>query len=339
MEGRAPRLRRPATLRDFFLDGMLCHKPPQQQLFTFNAFRLSPEDRRRIDARIGEGSGVAYASPTTEGFGFGLRSALGMTADDLRDDRQERTRFRSYRMETLFGLWMPSAFAAMAESSVIDRQRRNEKRLASIGERLVGAGAQASVTAAFHVYLASMDCYLGELGIEAKPVRDRDAAFARFLASRTRGLGDPALIVRHARVMTFARMFDVWQDPGAAEEFERSFFEDLAWRAAAGAARYPMIVRCILNAGGRCELADRRGVAGCFRIQAGSNPMGKGRMAAVTARVNPGRREPRMSASRPNSRRSDVARANRKAAVGAALIRRRRIPAQQQPVHHRKGRA
>jgi hypothetical protein len=38
-------------------------------IFTFDAFRLSPEDRRRIGAHVGEGSGVAHANPRTEGFG------------------------------------------------------------------------------------------------------------------------------------------------------------------------------------------------------------------------------------------------------------------------------
>lgn len=119
-----PRRQRPSTMRDFFLDGVLCHKPPHQQLFTFDAYKLSPEDRRRIDTRIGEGSGVEHASPRTEGFGFGLRSAIGMmeTDPDEKEDAASRVRFRDHGMDTLFGLWMPSAYAATIQASVTERE-------------------------------------------------------------------------------------------------------------------------------------------------------------------------------------------------------------------------
>ncbi|MET3439037.1 hypothetical protein [Sphingomonas sp. 1185] len=177
VEHGVPERQSATTIREFLLDGVLCHRPPAQQLFTFDAYRLSPEDRRRIDTRLGEGSGVEHASPRTEGFGFGLRSALALPADEDtdRDGIETRTRFRSLGMDTLFGLWMPRVYAAEAEGSVRQREDARRSRLASIGSVINAEGGHDRVLAAFNAYVASMDRYLGDLGIEARPVRDRDA--------------------------------------------------------------------------------------------------------------------------------------------------------------------
>lgn len=244
-----PRRQRPSTMRDFFLDGVLCHKPPHQPLFTFDAYKLTPEDRRRIDTRIGEGSGVEHASPRTEGFGFGLRSAIGMMEADPeeREEVASRVRFRDHGMDTLFGLWMPSAYAAIIQASVREREAAIEERLRAIGRRLVDPSGQQAAHTAFAGYIASMDRYLSDLDIEPKPIRDRDAAFARFLKSRTDGLSKDPFLSRHARVMTIAPMFDVWQDPGVASQFVQSFFDDLAWRAMPTTSRKPRIVRSLLD--------------------------------------------------------------------------------------------
>ena len=237
--------RRPSTMRDFFLDGVLCHKPPHQQLFTFEAYKLLPEDRRRIDTRIGEGSGVEHASPRTEGFGFGLRSAIGMIETDPteKEDAVSRVRFRDHEMDTLFGLWMPSAYAAIIQEPVTERQAAIGAKLRAIGRRLADPDGQQAAHTAFAGYIASMDRYLFDLDIEPKPIRDRDAAFARFLKSRTDGLSKESFLSCHARVMSIAPMFDVWQDPGVAAQFVQSFFDDLAWRATPTASRKPRIVR------------------------------------------------------------------------------------------------
>ena len=244
-----PRRQRPSTLRDFFLDGKLCHKPPHQQLFTFDAYKLSPEDRRRIDARISEGSGVEHASPRTEGFGFGLRSAIGTAGvdPDEKKDAASRVRFRDYGMDTLFGLWMPSAYADIVQASVTGREAAIGAQLRAIGQKLADPGSQKAAHTAFARYIGSMDRYLIDLDIEAKPVRNRDAAFARFLKSRTDGLSKDGFVSRHARVMTIAPMFDIWQDADVAVQFIQSFFDDLAWRVTPTTTRKSRIVRSLLE--------------------------------------------------------------------------------------------
>ena len=249
VDGLPPRRRRPSTLRDFFLDGVLCHKPPHQQLFTFDAYKLSPEDRRRIDARIGAGSGVEHASPRTEGFGFGLRSAIGITDADLGEgeDAASRLRFRDHGMDTLFGLWMPSSYAVIVQASVTGREAAIGASLRTVGQKLADPAGHQAVLEAFAGYIASMDRYLEDLLIEAKPIRDRDAAFARFLKSRTDGLSEERFVSRHAKVMTIAPMFDVWQDPDVASQFVQSFFDDLAWRAMPTNKRKSRIVRSLVE--------------------------------------------------------------------------------------------
>ncbi|MFZ3481670.1 hypothetical protein [Sphingomonas sp. 3-13AW] len=249
VEGVVPKPAPATTIREFLLDGFLCHRPPAQRLFTFDAYRLSPEDRRRIDARLGEGSGVQHASPKTEGFGFGLRSALALPVeDDVDGDSAEtRTRFRSLGMDTLFGMWMPRVYKEEAEAAVRQREDSRCARLAAIGEALVAEGGRARAFDAFRAYVESMDQYLSDLGIEIRPVRDRDAAFARYITSRTQSLSDPAFQRRHARLMTFAPMFDVWQDPAVAPRFVASFFADLAWRSSPSVTRRPRIVKSIIE--------------------------------------------------------------------------------------------
>ena len=173
--------------------------------------------------------------------------ALPADEDTDRDGIETRTRFRSLGMDTLFGLWMPRVYAAEAEGSVRQREDARRSRLASIGSAINAEGGHDRVLAAFNAYVASMDRYLGDLGIEARPVRDRDAAFRRFVTSRRRSLSDPAFQQRHARLMTFAPMFDVWQDPDVAKKFEASFFEDLAWRSSPSVTRRPRIVKSIID--------------------------------------------------------------------------------------------
>jgi hypothetical protein len=249
VDGSPPRRQSPSTLRDFFLDGVLCHKPPHQQLFTFDAYKLSPEDRRVIDARIGEGSGVEHASPRTEGFGFGLRSAIGMadTEPDEKEGGVSKVRFRDHGMDTLFGLWMPSAYAAIVQASVTGREAAIGASLRAIGQRLSDPAGQQAAHNAFAKYIASMDRYLIDLDVEAKPIRDRDAAFGRFLKSRTDGLSKDSFVSRHAKVMTIAPMFDVWQDADVAAQFVQSFFDDLAWRATPTTMRKSRIVRSLVE--------------------------------------------------------------------------------------------
>ena len=49
-------------------------------------FRFTPEDRELLDRALARGVGVEHARPTTQGFGFGLRSALGQPEPMAEDE-------------------------------------------------------------------------------------------------------------------------------------------------------------------------------------------------------------------------------------------------------------
>lgn len=222
------------TLRDFFLAGVLCHKPPAQGLFTFDAFRFSPENRERLGAILAGESGVEHARPRTEGFGFSLRSALGFD-DSLLPDTEEavaqRIHYRRSCIESVLGFWMPRAYAEEIRARIAEDEEGRLNRLTDISEELNGGDGQQRARDAFVSHVTSLQNLLDQHGIEAQPLQNRDASFERFLRSRAATLSDEDARRRLARTLTLADMPDIWQDDHAVRELEASFFEDLTYRA------------------------------------------------------------------------------------------------------------
>ena len=221
------------TLRDFFLSGVLCHKPPAQPLFTFDAFRFSPEHRERLGAILAGEAGVEHARPRTEGFGFSLRSALGF--EDLRLPASEeavaqRIHYRRSCIETALGFWMPRAYAKELRLRIAEEENGRLQRLTGISEELNKGHGQDRARIAFNSYVTSLKNLLDQHGIEAQPVQNKDALFKRFLRSRASTLSDEDARRRLSRTLTLADMPDIWEDDHAVREFEASFFEDIAYR-------------------------------------------------------------------------------------------------------------
>ena len=108
------------TLRDFFLAGMLCHKPPVQRFFTFDAFNFDGHQREVLATALAGSSGVNHASPKTQGFGFNLRSPLTFEGEDplAAESPKGRIQFRPYSVDTAFGWWMPQFFAQEIKGKV-----------------------------------------------------------------------------------------------------------------------------------------------------------------------------------------------------------------------------
>lgn len=236
------------TLRDFFMAGLLCHKPPAQRLFTFDAFRFDVQHYERLAEALAGSSGVRHANPRTQGFGFDLRSALQIdyTDDDLDGNGTSggRVHIRPYSIDTVFGWWMPQAYGDHVRSKVAQDEAARERRLTEIGTTLRTPGGEQSVNEGFARHVKTLGGFLEAHGIDAKPVSNRELRFERFVTSRTKALSDPVTIQRHARSMTLTGMPDIWEDGVAVEEFERSFFEDLAYRA--GGTTHPAILKSIL---------------------------------------------------------------------------------------------
>lgn len=237
-----------ATLRDFFMAGLLCHKPPAQRLFTFDAFRFDPRHHERLAEALAGSSGVSHANPRTQGFGFDLRSPLQI-ADDAGDPEFDgapggRLQIRPYSIDTVFGWWMPQAYGDYVRGKVAEDEASRERRLAEIGAMLRSPEGERSVREAFASHVDTLGSFLETHGIDARPVSNRELRFDRFVTSRIKALSDPVTVQRHARSMTLTGMPDIWEDGVAVEEFERSFFEDLAFRA--GGPTQPAIVKSII---------------------------------------------------------------------------------------------
>lgn len=241
-------IRRP---RDFFLTGMLCHKPPVQRLFTFDAFRFTPENRDRLAAVLAGEAGVEHARPRTEGFGFSLRSALGLedlSAGDDEDVVIQRLHLRRSCVDTVLGFWTPRVYASEIRDRVREDESTRLQKLERFSEALAGQPGQERSRQAFVAHVASMERLLADRKIEAQPVRDRDRSFARFLKSRSSTLSNPEARVRVARTVTLTDMPDIWEDARATEAFETSFFEDLAYRATNHSGSAGRVVRSFSDA-------------------------------------------------------------------------------------------
>ena len=235
-----------STLRDFFLSGVLCHKPPVTRLFTFDAFHFDPEHREMLAKALGHSSSVSHANPTTQGFGFDLRSALSIGADFQEvTSARARLQFRPYSIDTVLGWWMPRVYAPRLRNQVREEERARENRLMEIGAALNSPGGDATVRREFAAYIQSMHAYLDEHSIAARPVNNRDARFEKFLASRKKSLGDGATIARLSRTLMLTEMPDIWAGDTAVADFEESFFDDLAFRA--GAPKKFAVIRSIME--------------------------------------------------------------------------------------------
>lgn len=235
------------TPREFFLAGLLCHKPPVTRLFTFDAFRFSGQDRDRLAAILAGDAGVQHARPRTEGFGFGLRSALGLDDVDAQDPAEaaQRIQYRRSCVETVLGFWMPRVYAAEIQRRVEGEERQRLAKLTAFADALRSDAGRLRVLEAFEAHVRSMKALLDQHGIDVEPVHNREVAFARFLTSRNRALADEGRRVRLARTLTLTDMPDIWGDERAADAFETSFHEDLAYRLEGGGSGVGRAVRSL----------------------------------------------------------------------------------------------
>ncbi|MGN8094146.1 restriction endonuclease PLD domain-containing protein [Methylobacterium sp. 22177] len=238
------------TLRDFFLAGELCHKPPTPRLFTFDAFRFTPDNREQIGAVLAGEAGVEHARPRTEGFGFSLRSALGL--DDLpviegEEAVAQRTQYRRSSVDTVLGLWMPRKYARELRLRIAEDEADRFRKLTEIADELNAGPGQERVRIAFGAHVTSLQGLLDRHRIEVQPVPNREALFERFLRSRTTTLSDEDARRRLARTLTLVDMPDIWEDAHAVREFETSFFEDLTYRASVTTGGTGRIIRSFVE--------------------------------------------------------------------------------------------
>jgi len=236
------------TLRDFFMAGVLCHRPRPPRLFTFDAFQIKPTHRDQLSAALAGSAGVSHASPETNGFGFSLLSALEKTESDQprpSNAAADRTALSPYSIDTVFGRWMPSAYADRVRGRIVSGDLKRAQRLMMLGSRLQDHDGLHEVRRAFLEHVTSMEAFLSAHQIDAREIPNRMQRFEAFIAARIRSLTNPEAVERYARSVMLTAMPDIWADESAVQGFEDSFFDDLAFRA--DAKTKPAVVRSIVD--------------------------------------------------------------------------------------------
>ncbi|MGF9565129.1 phospholipase D family protein [Neorhizobium sp. BT27B] len=221
----------PRTSREFFLTGYLVHKPHRPNPFTFDAFRLEPEDRARIMARLTVDV-VPHARPNTSGFAFSLRSAVGFD-DDNEHAAVPQVRLRQHSVDTVLGAWIPRRYREEILDHVGQAESVRREGLTRLAHVIRGEGA-ARVMSGFEEYVDGMERLLRAAGLEPRRLDGSNASFQRFLTSRQKMLSDEETIQKLARHMQVSPMPDIWSDRRAVSDFESSFFDDVAYRLASG---------------------------------------------------------------------------------------------------------
>lgn len=262
-------------VRDFFLSGVLLHNPPRHSPFSFDAFRLQPEDRDKITKAVAAAINVPHANPRTQGFSFSLRSAAGAEPEEEASDEASRIKVRHLSVDTVLGRWVPAPYANEIHQQVAGDEYRRSADLERLGRKISGSGEE-TVRLAYRRYLAEMERFLNQYGLEIAPVVNRDILFDRFLRSRQKLLVDKQSCDRLARRIVLTSMPDIWARGTSAWEFENSFFDDLAYRIFQG--RRERVVRSIVDALGDLDdfpVADemRAALAKCIARSPWSNDL------------------------------------------------------------------
>ncbi len=139
------------SLPALFRSGFLAHKPPNSNLFTFDAFRFTPDERRKLDDGAGVRLGLRHANPTTEGYGFSLASALGETTlQDGDGTKAKKVKHIGSSVDTVYGFWMPGPYAGELRRDYRQEEAVRERRLKNFAARLCSdngmSAAQAALT-------------------------------------------------------------------------------------------------------------------------------------------------------------------------------------------------
>ena len=220
------------NFRDFILAGFLCHTPPARPTFTVDVFQLRPEERNRLAAGAVAAGGIRHARPRTEGFGFGLASALevGDLEEEVEANAPGRLRLRPLSIATDFGAWVPRAYRQEVEATLRDQEGERLQRLLRLNDVLSREEGHDRAHDAFAEYVADMEAALRQHGIEGRSPERREATFRTFLAARARMVGNADERRRLAQKRVLVDMPDFWSDERAVERFMTSFLEDIVWR-------------------------------------------------------------------------------------------------------------
>lgn len=218
-----------SDLTSFFANGCLLFRPTRHRKFTFDAFTISPADRKKISEQLGKDSNVPHSDPAAEGFGFDLLSVVGPVPNELvtKKKRKNKVSFRLYCIETVYGYWMPRQYAMKVEIDIADDKAKGRKHLEGLACSLSKI-SDDDIRAEFSKYYSSSISFFEKLGVIAKPRQDVEACLANFISVRRAWLQDEQWLERNSSPNILENMPNIWADENAKERFMTSVFEDVA---------------------------------------------------------------------------------------------------------------
>jgi hypothetical protein len=225
-------------LQSFFLRGSLCYRPLTRLGFTFEACQITGEHRAVLRESLAAASEVPHADPQTEGFGFSLADAVGQISGKRFQDlaREEaagrstgRIKFRHMAVETIYGYWLPAAYAENVEEKLKAIEEKSLKRLKAFAADLDKISHE-SLEKELASHVEGLKAFFAGHSVAIEPKKDYRKSFKSFIEARRDLLSDDDRLKRMTRRLHVEQMPDIWGDPDSAEKFEASFFEDLSLR-------------------------------------------------------------------------------------------------------------
>lgn len=240
-----------SDLRSFLLNGALCYRPLSRLSFTFEACQINSDHRAVLKKSLAAASEVPHADPQTEGFGFSLFNAVGQItgsqfADPTEADTEvqsvSRLKFRHMAVETIYGYWLPFAYASEVKEKLRDIEQKSVKAMRDFASKLQEASSEV-LECELDRHVQGLRAFFAGHSVNIEPKSDYNERFRKFVRARKSWLADEHRLERIVRRLHVEQMPDIWGDEESAQKFEDSFFEDLALRF--DAPRKSWIVRVL----------------------------------------------------------------------------------------------
>jgi hypothetical protein len=222
-----------SNLRSFLFHGSLCFQPAARLGLTYEACVMTSRHRKVLSNRLARGSEIRHAAPQAEGFGFSLASAAAkitkskvfsiVAGDDF------RLKYRHLAVETAYGLWVPAPYAENLQDKVEIKGKINLKKMNALAKQL-SASKNGALLKELNFHNDDMKSLFQSAKLPFIVKTDYVNAFKKFVDVRREWLADADRRKRLARSLVIETVPNFWNDERAKENFEDSFFEDLAMR-------------------------------------------------------------------------------------------------------------
>jgi hypothetical protein len=215
-----------SDLRSFLLNGALCYRPLLRLSFTFEACQINSDHRAVLKKSLAEASEVPHADPQTEGFGFSLANAVGQItgqqfanlaeADAEVGQSIKRLKFRHMAVETIYGYWLPSAYADDVKEKLHAIEQKSVATIKKFAAKLQGARSEA-LEQELNKHVQGLKKFFAAHSVKIEPKPDYKGRFAEFVKARKSWLADEHRLGRIVRRLHVEQMPDIWGDEDAAQ--------------------------------------------------------------------------------------------------------------------------